>query len=353
MSAGVQLPGIRGITVTGPAPIVMEGRSGNQYIEYMLAQIKEMYQMAEINEDEGTQSNLEPHTLLYRAASEKRKYTRYVKRLEGFLKELCESSLDMARFYYTEEDTVMAVGQNERVNIAEFKNTQPQAVQIVIEPQAEDVETKLGRQIVMTNILQYVGSSLDQASIGKLIKQLPYANVDESFSDLTLNYEIATNNILALDRGQEPKIFSFEDHPYIVSRLSKRMSEPDFQFLHEFIRGNYEKQIDERMAIVTAQKEALQRAQSGFIPDGGALIGADYYVSDPNNPERTRRARIPYAAMDWLVRKLDEQGSFKQQALEIPEQVLAESSLQNIPQAQGASAEVINPAVTGAIPGMM
>lgn len=352
MSAGVQLPGIRGITVTGPAPIVMEGRSGSQYVEYMLAQIKEMYQMAEINEEEEMQANLEPHTLLYRAASEKRKYTRYVKRIEGFLKEVCESSLEMARFYYNEDDSVMAVGQNERVNIAEFKNTMPQAVQIVIEPQAEDVETKLGRQIVMTNILQYVGSALDQASIGKLIKQLPYANVDESFSDLTLNYEIATNAILALDRGQEPMIFPFEDHPYIVSRLSKRMSEPDFQFLHPFIQGNYDKQIKQRMAIMDQQKEALQRAQSGFIPDGGALIGVDYYVSDANNPDRTRRARIPYAAVDWLVRKLEEQGTFKQQALEVPEAVIAESSLQNIPQAQGASAEVINPAVTGAMTGM-
>jgi hypothetical protein len=349
MSAGVQLPGIRGITVSGPAPIIMEGRSGSQYIEYMLSQIKEMYQVAEMVEEEELQANLEPHTLLYRAASEKRKFSRYVKRFEGFLKQLCTTSLELARLYYNDEDVVMAVGQNERVNIAEFKNTSPLALQIVVEAQAEDVESKLGRQLVMTNILQYVGSSLDKSSIGKLIKQLPYANIDESFSDLTIDYEVATNNILALDRGELPQIFPFENHNYIVSRLSKRMTEPDFRFLHPYIQGNYEAQIDERMGLMKAQKEALQREAAGFIPDGGALIGVDYYVTDANNPDRTRRARIPYAAVDWLVRKLEEQGTFKQQALQIPEQVLAEQALSDIPQAQGASAEIVNPALTGPV----
>lgn len=352
LSAGVQLPGIRGITVSGPAPVVMEGRSGSQYVEYMLGQIKELYSVAEISEDDELQANLDPHTLLYRAASEKRRFSRYVMRFEGFLKEVCTKVLALAKFYYSEDDVVMAVGRNERVNISEFKNSAPSSVQIVVEPQSEDVESKLGRQLVMTNILQYVGSALDQASIGKLIKQLPYANIDESFSDLTLDYEIATNLVLALDRGEDPQIFPFEKHEYIISKLSKRMSEADFKFLHPYIQGNYQKQIEERMAIMQAQKEALLREQSGFIPDGGALIGVDYYVTDANNPERTRRARIPYAAVDWLVRKLEEQGTFKQAAMQIPEAVLAESALSDIPQAQGASAEIVKPEVAGLVPGM-
>jgi len=355
MSAGVQLPGIRGITVSGSAPTVLPGRSGEQYVDYMLSQIKEMYAMEDLSDEDEMQANLEPHTLLYRAASQKRKIVRVITRFQSFLKQVAETSIDMARLYYEEQDYVMAVGKSEQINISEFKNTNPRAIMIDIEPQSDDVETKLGRQIVFTNILQYVGSNLDQASVGKLIKQLPYANIDESFSDLTMDYEIANNLILSLDRGEMPPVFPFDKNEYIVSRLSKRMTEPDFRFLHPFIQGNYEQQIQLRMEAEQAKKEAVQRAASGFIPDGGALIGVDYYVTDPNNPDRTRRARIPYAAVDWLVRKLEEQGTFKQQALQIPEEVVAESQIshENIPQAQGANAEIINPVVTGPTSGMM
>lgn len=353
MSAGATLPGVRGITVTGSQPIIMEGRSGAQYAEYMNSQIEEMYRVADMEETEEMQSNLDPHTLLYRAASQKRKFSRYVRRFESFLKKVAETSLQMARLYYNEQDTVMAVGKNEQVNIAEFKSSLPQSVQIVLEPQTEDVESKLGRQLAMTNILQYVGSHLDPASIGKILKQTPYANLEESFADLTLNTEVADNLILALDRGEMGMIFQYEDHNYLISRLSKRMTESDFKYMHPFIQQNYQKQIDQRMQIVEMQKQALQRAQSGFIPEGGALIGVDYYVTDPNNPDRTRRARIPYAAVEWLVVKLQEQGSFIGEVSKIPQEVLAQSQMSSTPQAQGANAEIINPMSAGTQSGMM
>lgn len=353
MSAGATLPGVRGITVTGASPIIMEGRSGAQYAEYMNSQIEEMYRVADMEETEEMQANLDPHTLLYRAASQKRKFNRYVRRFESFLKKVAETSLEMARLYYEETDTVMAVGKNEQVNIAEFKTSMPQAVQIVLEPQTEDVESKLGRQLAMTNILQYVGSHLDPASIGKILKQTPYANLEESFSDLTLNTEVADNLILALDRGEMGMMFEYEDHAYLISRLSKRMTESDFQYLHPFIQQNYQMQINNRMQTVEAQKQALARSQSGFIPDGGALIGVDYYVADPNNPDRTRRARFPYAAIEWLYMKLQEQGVFQQEMKAIPGQVMATDEMQSTPQAQGANAEIVNPMAAGTQSGMM
>ncbi len=362
VSAGVTLPGIRTVKVTGQAPTIMEGRAGSQYGDYMLTTIKEMYQVAEIEDDQEMPANMEPHTLLFRAAKQKRRFSRYIGRIEGFLKSLCERYLEFAHYYLDDEAVIMAVGRNERINVAEFKRTETAALSFVVEPQAEDIETKLGRQLVMTSIIQYVGQNLDSASIGKLIKQMPYANVDESFSDLTLDYECATNDILALDRGETPLVNTYDNHEYIIKRLDARRKQGDFRFLHPYIQENYQRVIDEHISIMDQQKQAMQRAQSGFIPDGGAMIGVDYFVQDPNNPERTRRARMPYAAIDWLYKKLQEQGAMTEVMAQMPDDIIMRSEqlsptipqadplqqlvASDIPTAGGSSAEVVPPGNT-------
>lgn len=343
MSAGTQVPGIRSVTVTGAAPTIMEGRSGSQYVEYMLSQIKEMYDIADLD-DEDVTANLEPHTLLYRAASHKKKFRRYVQRFEGFLKNVCEISLRTARVFMPDEAVIQAVGRSEAVNVAEFKNSRSQLVMIKVEPQSEDIETKLGQQMVMNHVLQYVGSQMSEASIGKLVRNMPYANVEESFSDLTIDDDNATNDILALDRGQLPNIGRDENHEYVVSRLTQRMKQADFQMLSPEIQQAYQMVRDQHMTILDEQKQALQRAQAGMIPASGTLVGVDFYVMDPNNPDRTRRARLPYDAVDWLVKKLEEQSGFMSQVAQMPETVVADHSASS-QMAAGPSGEMVDPLV--------
>jgi len=89
------------------------------------------------------------------------------------------------------------------------------------------------------------------------------------------------------------------------------------------IQQNYQFVLQQHMDIMRAQKEAVTRENMGMIPAGGTLIGVDFYVPDPNNPERTRRARIPYDAVEWLVKRLDEQAGILQLAEEIPEAAIA------------------------------
>lgn len=349
MSAGVQLPGIRGITVSGQPPTILQGRNGAQYADYMLQQIKEMYAIAEIEEEPTDIGNLQPHTLLYRAASKKLRFSRYVSRFEGFLRTVCSTYLKLAKLYYPEQTVIMAVGRNEAINVTEFKNTKEQALQIVIEEQSEDIETKLGRAMRMDHIIQYVGPNMDATTLGKVLSELPYANLKDTFSDLTLDYESATNDILALDRGQEIEPNYYDNHEYAVKRLNARKKQADYKQLHEHIRNNYDKLIAAHMDFEKAKKEQLVRANSGFIPDGGTLIGVDYFVQDPNNPERTRRARIPYSAVDWLVKKLDDQGVFKAQMVGVPQEEIAQhqaaEAVTGIPQAGGSNAEIVPPAL--------
>ena len=346
LSAGASLPGIRSLTVTGQPPTVIEGRSGAQYFEYMMSQIKEMYQLADVEDSDVDVTNLEPHVLLYRAAKQKKKFSRYIQRFENYLMRVCKLYLRSAKYYFSDEAVVLAIGRNERINISEFKNTVDQSLQFVVEPQSEDIETKMGRQLSLNHVLQYVGTQLDKSIIGKLITQMPYANVEDAFSDLTLDYECATNDILALDRGEMPVINPYDPHEYMISRATARVRQSDFRFLPDLIKANYEKYIAGHMQVMEDQKAALVRANSGFIPDGGALIGMDLYVPDPNNPERTRRARIPQSAAEWLIKKIQEQGQYKQMFETAGTEAIAQYQLEQDSQplqAQGSNAEIVSP----------
>lgn len=323
MSSGVQVPGIRGISVSGAAPTILPGRSGEQYVNYMLSQITEMYQVADMDENDDPEGNLDPHTLLYQAASKKKKFKRYIQRFESFLTNVCKTSLRTAKLFMPDSAVIAAVGKQESVNIAEFRAVDPQHTVIRVEPQSEDIETKLGKQLVMNHVLQYVGNQLDPSVIGKMITMMPYANVSESFSDLTIDYENATNDILALDRGEVPFVNEYDNHEYMVQRLTQRMKQSDFKLLDPQIQANYQAILQAHMDVLREQKEAVSREQAGLIPAGGTLVGVDFFVPDPNNPERTRRARVPYDAVDWLVKKLDEQSGILQMAEEIPMAAIA------------------------------
>lgn len=336
VSAGTQLPGIRSVTVSGAAPTILAGRSGSQYVEYMLSQIDEMYKIADLEEDDKMDGQLDPHTLLYRAASQKKKFKRYIQRFESFLKEVCEVGLRMAKVLMPDQAVIAAVGSSEAVNIAEFKRASRQGTMITVEPQSDDVETKLGRQLTFHHILQYVGNQLDPGVIGKMIRDMPYANNKDAFSDLTIDDENATNDILALDRGEMPEVNQHENHEYIISRVTSRMKQADYKRLDPQIQQMYEAFLEEHMRILREQKMAVQREQQGLIPASGTLIGVDFYLPDPQNPDRTRRARIPYDAVEWLVTKLDEQAGILKMAESVPMSAIAATQQQGDVQAPQA-----------------
>lgn len=344
VSAGASLPGIRTVTTSGGAPTILPGRSGDQYVAYAQNTISEMYQLADLEEDE-FDGNLEPHTLLYRAASQKKKFVRYIKPFEGYLKRVCQTAMRMSKYYIPDDMVVFSVGRSEAVNIPEFKNDTDQSLSIIVEPQADDIETKLGRQLTIQHALQYVGNQLDQNMIGKLIRGMPYANGDDMFSDMTMNEDMATNDLLALDRGDQPVINESQPHDFLVNKATMRQNQADFFMLPPDVQQSYSDYIAAHLDVVKQQKEAMLRAESGFIPDGGAMIGVDYFIQDPNNPERTRRARFPYDAINWLMQKLQDQGQTMNTMNSLPDSAKAAMGQagQETPTAQGSQAEVVPP----------
>jgi hypothetical protein len=94
----------------------------------------------------------------------------------------------------------------------------------------------------------------------------------------------------------------------MVKRLVARMRMADFQFLAPPIQQNYVRKIQAHEQMETDEQQKILAANSEYIPTGGYMVVCDIYVGDPANPDKTRRARIPYEAIAWLVKRLEAQG---------------------------------------------
>lgn len=326
-SAGVSLPGVRTINATGTPPTILAGRDGSQYLAYMQSQISEMYQVMMVQEDAAeNELKLDPYVLLFRSAKQKKKFQRYIRRFEKFLVDIVHLYLRLAKIHMPDDAVIMAVGKNEQVNIPEFRQLPDTCYEVNIEAQADDIETKLGKQICINHALQYVGPQLKPEDIGKVMRQMPFANFDQSFDDLTMDFDSSVNEILALDRGETPPINQYDEHKYLIKRLTSRMRKPDYQFLSPQIQSNYQNKVALHEQIEAANQMALRRAEQGFIPTGGYLVTCDFYVKDPSDQTgvKTRRARVPYQAMEWLINQLQSQGASQDQIQDMNEGAKAE-----------------------------
>lgn len=315
ITQGGVLPGVRGLQYTGAAPTILPGRSGDQYVQYMNSQIDEMYKVANIFEDleEKQNGSTDPYAQMYKAIRQKKKFVIYAEKFEEILCDITEKVVDNMRHFYPEDMIVPAIGKSELVNISEFKSTTPLQYVVKIDGQSEDVESKMGKQLVLNQVLQYVGSNLSKEDLGKLIRNMPYANNGTGLEDLTTNYDVATNIILALDRGKLPVPKPYQDHKYIIQRLGARALQGDFDNLPPEIKMNYEKVVQAHQQMEADELQKLKQAESEFIPTGGYMVKCDFYVSDPARPGRTTRASVPYESIAWLMKSLEAQGTSLQQ----------------------------------------
>jgi hypothetical protein len=149
--------------------------------------------------------------------------------------------------------------------------------EVKIEAQSDDIETKLGKQIVLNHALQYVGSQLKEDQIGKIMRAMP--------------------------------------------RLTGRMRKSDFKFLDPQVQNNYAAKVGMHQQMQVAQAAAIQRAEQGFIPTSGYLVACDLYVSDPSDPKgvKTRRVRVNSDALSWLIKQLEAQGTMVEQLDGLPQ----------------------------------
>lgn len=332
---GGNLPGVRAIQYAGQPPSILAGRSGDQYVNYIQSQINEMYVVANLQEDmQEKQQNQDPYSMLFDSIEDKKKYSIYSSKICGFQVDMCGLALELFREYADESMIIPTIGKSEFVNIGEFKNSSPMCYQVRLESGTEDMESRMGKLLTYNHTLQYAGSALDKKELGRLIRTSPYANSEQGFEDLTIDYDSATNMILSLDRGQPPYISQYDDPKYVIQRLVGRKRKSDFQQLAPQIQQMYDQVIQQYEQIDAKQQMAIQAAAAGYIPASGMAVVCDIYVPDPNNVSKTMRARVPYDALTWLLKRLEEQGQSQQAIMQQQQGVVADVSNQMLAQRQ-------------------
>lgn len=309
MSAGGSAAGVKGISITGAAPTVIPGRTGEQYLPYMQSQIDEMYKAAAVQEDSEPAINgqLDAYAMLFRAVKDKKRFSMYAQKVERFIKELVEASLRFAKAYWSDDMIVPVIGRREAINIAEFRKSDDLCYQIKVVPSDEDVESKMGKQMVLNHALQFVGPNLDRSDIGMMMQSMPYGP-EGVFDELTIDSENITNDMLALDRGEPVEVHPEDNHVYAIKKLTNRMKKADFRMLSPQVQQMYGQVRDQHRTLEAQNQQAAQQAASGYIPSGGYLVGCDFYI-DVGGGKAPKRARVPYEALNWLVEKLEAQGS--------------------------------------------
>jgi hypothetical protein len=311
LQPGALLPGVRGISYAGTPPTILPGRDGGQYLPYIESQISEMYSVLMLQEEgqEKGGGQTDPWSMHFRSLVQQKRFSEYGEKFEEFLCELFELFLSLAKIYYSDDMLIMAVGRNERVNIAEFRKTTPLSYAIKLEPREDTLETQFGKQLTLNHVLQYVGPNLGKDDIGKILCQMPFGDWEEAFSDFTLDYTCVKNDMLAMERGQMPPFGNYDNHEYSAKKLTARMRESDFQYLHPRVQQLYQARVAWHEKMIEEQRAKLLAAQNDFIPATGAMIACDMYIPNPDDPGKpAKRVRVPYTALDWLVKRLEAQG---------------------------------------------
>lgn len=325
ITQGGLLPGVRINYVTGEAPQVFAGRTGDQYLPYLSAQVEEMYTLANVKEEiEEKPQQQDLYTQLFTSMKDKKKFVIYSNKIERFWTKVARIHLKLTKCYLSPEAAIPIIGKCEYVNLDEFKSADDLAYTIKVVPRTDDIETQFGKQLVLNHTLQYVGPNLGKDDIGMMLRLSPFLNNEKMFQKFTQAWDNITNDILALDRGKWVPPHRYDDHPYVIEQLKTRMKQADFEQLPMSVQNLYNHKMDLHEQMQAQKVQELQRAEAGFIPSGGFAVACDFYVSDPKDPAKTKRVRLPSESVNWLVSTLEKQGTMQNELQGLGPQVQTE-----------------------------
>jgi len=328
LAPGGLLPGVRGVTYQGAPPTILPGRTGDQFSGYIQEEKAEMYEAAMVAEESQTeQQNLDPYTLLFRTMGQQAKYKKYVEQFEEFLIEVYELVLELLRYYLSDQDLVRILGTKEQGNLPEFRKTTPQTFRIVVKAQSDTIDTQMGKQLTFNHLLQYIGKDLKPDQIGMIVKNMPFVNNEEMLSDLTINYENVKNDMLALERGEQPQISQYDDNEYYVQKLTHRMKQADFKYLNPQVQQMYQQFMQMHQQQITQKQEAIQQAQKDDIPVGGAMITLSMRMPSEDG-KGSKQVRLPYNSVMALIERLEQQGHSLKNLEDMNSGALAEMATQ-------------------------
>lgn len=306
--AGGSQPGIRQYTYTGIEPKIVPGRAGEQFLVTINSNIDEMYKVANVFEDtEKQDANVDPFNLLYRSVRNKKKFVTYAEKFESFVVQMVEMILANIKAYSDDNYIVPMIGKKEMVNIQEFRSSDKLSTRIIVEPMDDDIDSMMGKQLALNHVIQYAGGQLEKEEIGKVLRAMPFANFEESFDDLTIDHDTIKNDMLAMERGEYFQANKYDNHKYAIKRLTARMRQSDFKFLDPNVQSYYAQKLQEHEQFEAQIAQEIMAAKSEFIPIDGYLVTVQMKMVDSQGTEK--QVRLPYSSLDWLIKRLEAQGS--------------------------------------------
>lgn len=308
LAPGGLLPGVRGVTYQGQPPTILPGRNGEQFTNYIKDEKAELYEATMLAEETSEeQMNLDPYTLLFRTLGQQAKYKKYIEQFEEFLVDVYEYILELLRIYLPDEDLAQILGAKELGNIAEFRKKTPQTYRIKVSAQTDTIDTMLGKQLTFNHLLQYIGNNLQPDQIGMIVRNMPFVNNEEMLGDLTIDYDNAKNDMLAMERGEMPMLSPYANNEYYVKKLTHRMKQADFKFLDPQVQQLYQQYTSQHQQEIVRKQQAIQQAKNDYVPVGGAMITLSMRM--PDGKGGSQQVRLPYQSVQWLMKQLESQGN--------------------------------------------
>jgi hypothetical protein len=337
VEAGATKAGVRIFKVPGgkQAADFIQGRSGDQFLSTLQQNVSELYNKVGVPENwDEKNPDTDIMAMLYKNMRQKTRFSLYADKFSEFLVDVIITILRLKKAYMRDEAFFRATGKAEYQNIAEFRSMDDLSYQVKVEAGTEDLESRFGRYMVLTNILQYVGTNMDDNTKGMILRNLPFANGEEITSQLTLQYDNAKNIMLSLDRGEPTEILQTGDPMYFATQLEHRKNKQDFRYLRPEIKMAYEQHIQAYQQMHAQKLQEVQMAQSGFIPADGPTVPVDGMyetVMAPDGTQKTKRVQLPQSALMWLGEKLKQQGAVmgNLQSLDLSQQAAIANQLSN------------------------
>lgn len=322
LTKGSSWSGLREFQISGgAAPTIMAGRSGDQFEASLAREVNEIYKLANLDFELADNNMTDAYAAIYKSLSQKKKYAMYVKKFERFLSNVAKTYLMLSKRYLPDDYLIKAAGKREYVNLAEFRDVSDEGFNIKLKPVMNDVDSMMGKQLNINQILQYVGKDLPKEAVGRMLRMLPFMNESQAFDHMTIDDECIDADILALDRGEPVPVKKNDNHDLYITRLNHRTKQTDYRLLPPEIQALYDQKISEHEQVKAQQLQEIKAAQSEFIPSGGGLVKLDVYDSNG------KRMVVPYESAQWLIQKMQQQGQAQDQ-LQMQEQSVQNDILQ-------------------------
>jgi hypothetical protein len=315
---GIDQPGIRTYYTTGTAQVI-PGRAGEQFVNYLEHNISEIYRLLNVPENKNpTAQAFDPKAEIYKMQRQKIIFTKPAGKFERYLKSVATTYLFLEQKYMDEERFANLLGPENAGLFAEFEQINRLDYMMKLEEVSADLESQMGKVIELETILQYAGKNLDDQTMNSLLSQFPILNRHHAFKHITIDLKNIESDILALERGQYVGAGKYDNHEMYIKMLVDRMKQKDFPNLSPEIQQMFEQKKMEHEQVLQQAADEIRDANAGMVPSGGALVRCDVYrPSDPNDPTKVRRLQLPQDALEWLEKRLGDQGLLQERLSEI------------------------------------